>query len=141
MRRGYQPPVKADETPEFIELWEKIWSSIKSQYDGRALARDAYFRHVWWKGADEQDILDAARFYARTAGSQTHRLLFSNWIERGAYEDLAVQEREHQERIIAAQQRRSENVVPILEAASAEIPEERRREAVARARALMRGQV
>lgn len=105
-----RPATKADETNEFRELWDKIWPGVKSPYDARALARDAFFRHVWWKGADPCDIVDAARAYVRTAKIADCRLLLSNWLDRGFYEDLAIQERQYQQRISEAQTRRVEMI-------------------------------
>jgi hypothetical protein len=105
-----RPATKADETPEFKELWEKIWPGVKSQYDARALARDAFFRHVWWRDAEQRDIVDAARSYVRTAKPGDCRLLLSNWLDRGFYEDLAEAERAYQQRILDRQQQPS-NVV------------------------------
>ena len=83
-----RPATKADETPEFVAFWE-TWKKVKSDYDGRAAARDAFFRHVWWKGADAQDIVDGARFYERHFRTGQFRLLAERWMERGAYEDDA----------------------------------------------------
>lgn len=91
-----RPATKADETTEFKELWDKIWPAFKSPHDARALARDAFFRHVWWKDADPKDIVDAARYYVRTNKAGECRLLLSNWLDRGFYEDLAALERAYQ---------------------------------------------
>lgn len=125
-RRGHRPATKHDETPEFKEMWETVWPAIKSPYDGRALARDAYFRHVWFRGAEEQDILDASKFYVRgSSNTETRRLLFSNWLDRGAYEDLAVSERQYQRRVAEVMARRQQetNVVPIDDAKRREMAE------------------
>lgn len=109
-----RPATKADETPEFVELWEQIWPAVKSPHDARALARDAFFRHVWWKDADPQDIVDAARFYSRNAKKLGEcRLLLSNWLERGFYEDMAQEERGYQQRVAERLQRETSNVTPI----------------------------
>jgi len=95
-----RPASKADETIEFKDLWETIWPSVKSPHDARALARDAFFRHVWWKAADPKDIVDAARYYVRTLGKAGEcRLLLSNWLDRGFYEDMATLERSYQLRV------------------------------------------
>lgn len=95
-----RPSTKADETPEFKELWENIWPAVKSAHDARALARDAFFRHVWWRGADPLDIVDAARFYARNAKDLGQKfMLMSSWLDRGFYEDMAEQERAYQRRV------------------------------------------
>ena len=107
-----RPATKADETPEFIEFW-KLWSETKSQYDARALARDAFFRHVWWRDADPSDILDAARWYVRNHRPGEFRLLASNWLDRGFYEDDAEKERAYQQRLSEREQQRSANVVSI----------------------------
>lgn len=139
-----RPTRKTDETPLFIELWETVWPAVRSQYDGRAFAREAYFRHVWWNDADEQDIVDAARFYVRTAttSNDNRRLLFSNWMDRGAYEDLAVQERDFQRRLTEIRERRGEapaNVVS-MNPASDQIDPELRARIVEEGRRRMRGQ-
>lgn len=97
-----RPASKADETPEFKELWDTIWPAVKSPHDARALARDAFFRHIWWKEADPKDIVDAARFYVRSTGKAGEcRLLLSNWLDRGFYEDMASLERAYQLRFNA----------------------------------------
>ena len=83
-----RPATKADETPEFVAFWE-TWKRVKSDYDGRAAARDAFFRHVWWKDADPQDIVDGAKFYERHFRTGQFRMLAERWMERGAYEDDA----------------------------------------------------
>ncbi len=94
-----RPATKADETSEFQELWDVIWPAFKSPHDARALAREAFFRHVWWKDADPKDIVDAARYYVRTNKVGECKLLLSNWLDRGFYEDLAALERSYQLRI------------------------------------------
>jgi hypothetical protein len=105
-----RPATKADETPEFVELWEKIWPSVKSQYDARALARDGFFRHVWWLNAEPRDIVDAAKAYVRGAKAGDCRLLLSNWLDRGFYEDMAEAERAYQQRALDRQHQKT-NVV------------------------------
>lgn len=121
MRRGHQPPTKADETPEFKELWEVVWPHVKSPFDGRAAARDAFFRHVWWKGSDPKDIVDGAKAYVRSAKLDGPRLKLDSWLDRGMYEDLAEAQRAHEARMMEAQQRKAQaspNVVQMPAAAS-----------------------
>lgn len=139
-KRGHQPPTKADETPEFKEVWEVVWRNVKSDYDGRALAREAYFRHVWWRGADEKDILDAAKAYVRTAKREGPKLLFGNWLDRGSYEDLAEQERAYQGRLKASPAA-AQGLVEVVTPPKPMSPEEqaRRAQLAAKARMLVRG--
>lgn len=99
-----RPATKADETPEFQEFW-KTWQKVKSEYDGRGLARDAFFRFVWWKDADPQDIVDGAHYYASTYKQGQFRLLTQTWLERGMYEDDAEKWRALQARLSQAKER------------------------------------
>lgn len=140
MRSKARKTTKADETPEFVEFWDGIWRKHARETDGRGSARDEFFRHVEG-GADPQDILDGARCFIRKMAAKgfDYIPLAASWLNKMAYEDLCQDERDHQERVNAAQQRRSENVVPIREPIAAEIPEERRRDAVERARKLIKG--
>lgn len=98
MKPHARPAYKSDETPEFREFWEKIWRPIASEYDGRALARDRFFFHVWFRDANPQDIVDAARYYERNGGNREKKLLAANWLDRGRYEDDAERERDFQRR-------------------------------------------
>lgn len=131
---------KRKEPEGFAEFWA-IWRKYARHTDGRGLAREAFAKHVR-AGADPQDIIEGAMCFFRTMKDRDREYvpLSATWLNREAYGDLAEQEREHQQRIAEAQQRRAENVVSIREAASANIPQERRSEVVARARAAMRGQ-
>lgn len=93
-----RPATKVDETPEFVEFW-KIWQAVKSEYEGRGLARDAFFRHVWWKGADASDIVDGARYYVQRFKTGQFRMKSDQWMERGLYEDDAEKWRAYQQRL------------------------------------------
>lgn len=110
--RHARPSKKTDETPEFKEFWEGIWRSISSEYEGRASARDAFFHYVWWRDVDPQEIVDAARYYARNFNGGAKRLLVRNWLDRGFYEELAEKERAYQARKSEAPTAPS-NVTPI----------------------------
>ncbi|XAI96572.1 hypothetical protein [Microcystis phage Mae-JY35] len=89
-----RPATKADETPEFVAFWE-VWQKVRSDYEGRASARDAFFRHVWWKGADPQDIVDGARLWADKFRAGSLRMKADTWLERGAWEDDSERWRKH----------------------------------------------
>lgn len=90
-----RPTTKKDETPEFIEFWQ-TWQKVKSEYDGRGLARDRFFYHIWWRGADPLDLVDGAKHYAANFKTGQLRLLASNWLDRGSYEDGAERWRQSQ---------------------------------------------
>lgn len=141
MRAKARKTTKADETPEFVEFWDTIWRRHARETDGRGDARDEFLRHVE-SGTDALDIVDGARCFIRKMSAKGYDYipLAASWLNKRAYEDLCIEEREYQLRIAEAQQRRAENVVPIREAAASAIPQERRSEVVARARAAMRGQ-
>lgn len=113
-----RPATKADETDAFRETW-KTFQPCKSEYDGRGSAREAFFLHVWWRGADPVDILDGARWYAHTFKSGQLRLKMSSWLERGMYEDDADKWRAYQARIASKQS--DTNVVAIKP--KAQLPE------------------
>lgn len=140
MRAKARKTTKADETPEFVEFWDRIWRKHARETDGRGDARDEFFRHVE-SGTDAQDIVDGARCFIRKMSAKGYDYipLAASWLNKRAYEDLCDEEREYQKRIQEALLRRAANVVPMRETAAAFIPQERRSEAVARARALMRG--
>ena len=103
-----RPATKADETPEFQAFWQ-IWQSCRSAYCGRASARDAFFQHVWWKDADPQDIVDAARWYDANMKPDQKRYKAERWIREGFYEDDAEKWRAYQARI--SEQQDKSNVV------------------------------
>lgn len=105
-----RPATKADETDAFRETW-KTFQPCKSEYDGRGSAREAFFLHVWWRGADPVDILDGARWYAHTFKSGQLRLKMSSWLERGMYEDDADKWRAYQARLAALQSEQPSTVV------------------------------
>lgn len=99
---------KADETPEFVEFWEGPlkedgsrdrllgWISIMHKNDGRGDARDVFFQHVRFLGADPQDIADGAKWYIRNRDDW--KLHASTWINRRAYEDGAEMYRNYKSR-------------------------------------------
>lgn len=95
-----RPATKADETDEFREFWQ-IWQPVKSEYDGRAAARDGFFRHVWWRGADAADVVDGARYYVKNAKPGQFRMKAAEWMDRGLYEDDAEKWRAMQARLDA----------------------------------------
>ncbi|RVL72403.1 hypothetical protein CN138_09065 [Sinorhizobium meliloti] len=88
-----------DETPEFVQFWE-TWRPHARQNDGRGLARECFLKQVS-NGADPQAIADGARYFFRTMKERDREYipLAATWLNRGAYEDLAVQERAYQKRI------------------------------------------
>lgn len=97
-----------DETEEFVQFWD-TWRPHARQNDGRGLARDCFLKHVS-NGADPKAIVDGARYFFRTMKERDREYipLSSTWLNRGAYEDLAVHERNYQKRIADVQRRRSE---------------------------------
>lgn len=105
-----RPATKADETDEFREFWG-FWSNskCKTPYCARAAARDAFFRHVWWRDADPQDIIDGARHYEANLTSDRKQYKVENWMDRGFYEDDAEKWRAFQ----ARQSQQQANVVPM----------------------------
>lgn len=125
-----------DETPEFVHFWEKIWRKHARHTDGRGLARETFAKHVK-AGADPQDIVDGAAYFFRTMKERDREFvpLSSTWINRQAYEDLAVSERQYQQRVAEAMARRQEptNVTNIDDA--------RRADMAQRARALIKAGV
>lgn len=85
---------KADETPEFVAFWD-AWRPFMRQTDGRGDARDTFFKHVW-AGVDPRDIVDGAKCFLRTLKERDYIPLAASWINKRAYEDLAMQERAYQ---------------------------------------------
>ena len=83
----------------FPEAWA-LWRPHMRKNDGRGEARAAFSKHIKG-GASPADIIDGIRFYLR--GLKEAELpyipMFSTWINRGAYEDGAIAEREYQQRI------------------------------------------
>ena len=123
----------------FAEFWA-VWRKYARHTDGRGLAREAFAKHVR-AGADPQDIIQGATCFFRTMKDRDREYvpLSATWLNREAYTDLAEQEREYQQRISAAQQRRAENVVPIREPSQPVVSQERRRELAEMARRVARG--
>lgn len=105
-----RPARKDDETDEFREFWQ-TWQAVKSEYDGRAHARDGFFRHVWWRGADAADVLAGAKYYVHNFKPGQFRMKAAEWLDRGFYEDDADKWRAYQARQNERQQ--SINVVSI----------------------------
>lgn len=117
----------------FPEFWA-IWRPHARHTDGRGLARETFVKHVK-AGADPQDIIDGASYFFRTIKERDREFvpLSSTWLNRGAFEDLAVSERQYQQRVSEAKSRQQEtNVV--------RISDERRQELVNNARGALRRQ-
>lgn len=112
----------------FPAFWE-IWRPHARHTDGRGLARETFAKHVK-AGADPQDIVDGATYFFRTIKERDREFvpLSSTWINRGAYEDLAVSERQYQQRRAEIEQRRQQetNVVQIDPAKRAEMADRAR---------------
>ena len=124
------------ETPEFQEFWA-TWKPYARHTDGRAVARDAFLR-LSEDGASQRDMVDGAKCFFRTMKEKDREYvpLAATWLRRGAYEDLAIQERQHQQRISEAQTRRVEQIKQqAQEPASAQIDPERRAQLAAMAKA------
>ena len=116
--RHARPATKADETEEFRTFWE-IWTrgKCKTPYCARAAARDSFFRHVWWKGADPQDIIDGALHYEANLTSDRKQYKVENWLDKGFYEDDADRWRETQRRLAEIEGRKEQgNVLSIRRA-------------------------
>lgn len=103
MKRA-RPTTKADETPEFQAFWA-IWQPHMHKNDGRGSARDEFFRHVYERGADPQDIVDGAAWFIRSGGQKEvgydGKLIkchAQTWLNRCAYEDGAEKERQFKAR-------------------------------------------
>jgi Arc/MetJ-type ribon-helix-helix transcriptional regulator len=134
---------KADETTEFLEFWT-VWKEIKNDNDGRHAARDEFFRHVEEYGADPQDIVDGARWYALKGGNRQFKQHAKTWMNRGDYEDgceewrAHVKKQEEQKQRIAAmeQAKRPDNVVQMTQPRASEAE---RAAHVERMRAKLRG--
>lgn len=131
---------KVDETPEFCAFWD-TWRPFARHTDGRGEAREVFFQHVR-RGADPQDIVDGAKCFFRTMKEKDRDYvpLAATWLNKGAYEDLAIIERAHQQRMAEASQRRIE-AMKTEASVSETIDPERRAEMVARAKAVMNGKV
>lgn len=123
---------KAKEPEGFAEYWF-IWKQYARHTDGRGLAREAFAKHVR-NGADPQDIIDGAKCFFRTMKDRDRDYvpLSATWLNRGAFEDLAIMERAHQQRMAEAQQRRVDQMKQdATQPASEKISPERRAEIVA----------
>jgi hypothetical protein len=117
----------------FSDFWS-IWKPHARHTDGRGLARETFSKLIK-NGADPQDIIDGAKCFFRTMKDRDRDYvpLASTWLNRGAFEDLAEQERTYaakqlERRVREAQA--SENVVSISQ--------ERREELARQARSLFK---
>lgn len=118
----------------FKEFWEQVWRPHARHTDGRGLAREAFARHIK-SGAEPQDIIDGAKWFFRTMKERDREFvpLSATWLNRGAYEDLAIQYR-------ANEARRQERQQPQEKPANViNISPERRSALVAEARARISG--
>jgi len=118
-----------NEPEGFPAFWD-VWKIHQRKTDGRALARECFAKHIK-AGADPQDIVDGAKCFFRTMKDKDRDFvpLSATWINRGAYEDLAPQEREHQAKMAEVQSRRVEQIKrEAQEPASERIDPERRRQ-------------
>lgn len=120
----------------FKEFWEGVWRPHARHTDGRGIARETFAKLVK-NGADPQDIVDGAKCFFRTMKDRDRDYvpLASTWLNRGAFEDLAEQERAYEARRQERLRAQSDNVVPISE----QIPAERRAEIAALGRARVAG--
>lgn len=123
---------KTDESPEFRVFWEQVWRPYARHTDGRGLAREAFAKHVR-NGASPQDIIDGAKCFFRTMKDKDRDYvpLSSTWLNRGSFEDLAITERAHQQRMAEAQQRRVTQMMQESTTTIEKISPERRAEIVA----------
>jgi len=98
---------KADETPEFVEMWES-WLPHMHPNDGRGDARLVFLQHVRFHKADPADIRDGAKWFIRNLKQGQWMPHCGTWINRCAYEDGAPKERAAQirdaERAVQASQ-------------------------------------
>lgn len=124
---------KAHESPEFVEFWES-WRPHARETDGRGDARDTFLEHVK-RGANPLDIVDGAKWFLRNLKDRDFIPLASSWMNKRSYEDQAEEYRAYEARRQERLRSQSDNVVPI----SAQIPQEKRAEAAARARQLVAG--
>lgn len=101
---------RAEESAEFKIFWS-IWQPISRHTDGRGLARDA-FRKQLLMGAEPQDLIDGARWYARNLSEREKPYvpLSATWLNRETFADLCEKERMYQQTLSAPQE---STVVPI----------------------------
>lgn len=104
---------KHHDTTEFQTFWD-VWRPHARHTDGRGLARETFAKHVR-AGANPQDIIDGAKWFFRSMKERDREFvpLSSTWMNRGSFEDMAIQERDYQRRIEDRQQRTTDthNVV------------------------------
>jgi hypothetical protein len=107
----------------FPEFWA-IWRPHARHTDGRGLARETFAKHVR-TGSDPQDIIDGARYFFRTLKERDREFvpLSATWMNRGSFEDLAVAERQYQQRVSEATARNEQasNVHKIDDSRRAEL--------------------
>lgn len=95
----------------FADFWS-VWLPIKRRNDGRGEARTTFAKHLKL-GANPQDIIDGARWYARNLPSGYEYVpLAATWMNRGVWEDDCEKERAFQA-VAAAKAAQAENIVPI----------------------------
>ena len=101
--------VKTPEPDGFAEFWS-VWSPHMRHTDGRGDARNAYRKHVLM-GMEPQDIIDGAKGFFRfmPEKDKPYVPLAASWLNKEAYPDWAVKEREYQARLAE----RESNVVSI----------------------------
>lgn len=82
----------------FADFWS-VWRPHARHTDGRGLARETFAKQIK-NGADPQDIIDGAKCFFRTMKDRDRDYvpLASTWLNRGAFEDLAEQERAYESR-------------------------------------------
>ncbi len=90
--------VRTPEPEGFSSFWS-VWKTIARHTDGRGLARETFRKHVLM-GAEPQDIIDGAQWFARNLTDRDRNgfvPLSSTWLNREAYIDFAEKERALQE--------------------------------------------
>lgn len=101
--------VRTPEPELFPEFWA-VWLPIARHTDGRGLARETFRKHIL-NGAEPQDIVDGAKWFARslTDRDRPYVPMSATWLNRCSYEDLCHKERAYQARLAGMEQ--SANVV------------------------------
>jgi len=95
--------LREQEPDGFPAFWD-IWRPHARHTDGRGLARETFRQHVL-HGAMPQDIIDGAAWFVRSMKERDKEFipLASTWLNRQAYEDLCLKERDYQARITGAE--------------------------------------
>ena len=101
--------LKQAEPEGFPEFWA-TWLPHARHTDGRGDARNAFRKHILM-GADPQDIIDGAKGFFRfmPEKDKPYVPLAASWLNKEAYPDWAVKEREYHARLAE----RENNVVSI----------------------------